>query len=70
MFQTFDDEKMRLLTCAVLNVGGFDYLGSFAAQFFARTLDAISAAEVAFLAKHRSVEWFSFTSPREEKSTY
>jgi len=68
--ETIDDEKLRLLKAAVLNVARSDHLESFEAQLFTRILRDISAAEIAFLAKHRNVSWFSFASPRDADSTF
>lgn len=63
ILETIDDEKLRLLRGAALNVAGSDYLGSFEAQLFSRILRDISAAEVSFLAKHSSRPWISFGNP-------
>jgi hypothetical protein len=66
IFETIDEEKLRMLKAAVLNVGDFDYLGSFEAQLFSRILRDVSAAEIAFLAGHRRFSAFSFANPTAE----
>jgi hypothetical protein len=64
-FETIDEEKLRLLKAAILNIAGSDYLSGFHAQLFSRILRDVSAAEINFLAKHRDAMWFSFGAPAE-----
>jgi hypothetical protein len=63
MFETVDEEKLRLLKAAVLNIAGSDFLNGFEAQAIARIIRDISAAEVRFLAQHRVISWISFGKP-------
>jgi hypothetical protein len=57
---TVEAEKLRLLKAAVLNVAGSDYLEHHEAQQFNRILRDISAADIAFLVRHRGVASFNF----------
>ena len=57
---TVEAEKLRMLRAAVLNVAGSDYIEHFEAQEFTRILRDVSAADIAFLARHRGVVEFSF----------
>ncbi|SRR5260221_14318242 len=63
IFETIDEEKLRMLKAAVLNVARSDYLGGFEAQVYSRILRDISAAEVRFLVRHRDARAFSFADP-------
>jgi len=60
---TVDQEKLRMLKAAALNVAGSDYIEHFEAQAFTRILRDASAADIAFLIRHRGVVEFSFQSP-------
>jgi len=57
ILETIDEEKLRFLKAAALNVAASDFHNTFEAQLFARILRDISAAEIRFLAelKGRSV---------------
>jgi hypothetical protein len=57
---TVEQEKLRMLKAAVLNVAGSDYIEHFEAQEFTRILRDASAADIAFLAQHRGVREFTF----------
>jgi hypothetical protein len=69
IYETVDEEKLRLLKAAALNVANSDYLGSFDAQAFSRLFRDISPAEVRFLMTHQNAGTFSFASPRDSPST-
>ena len=65
IFETIDEEKLRLLKAAVLNVANSDYMSAFEAQMLSRILRDISAAEVRFLAKYQERPWISFADPNQ-----
>ena len=69
-FETFDEEKLRLLKAAVLNVSGSDFLGSHEAQLFSRILRDVSAAEISFLVEHRGYVWLTFMKPFDTSDTF
>jgi hypothetical protein len=60
IFETVDEEKLRMLKAAVLNVANSNYLEHFRAQLISRILRDISAAEINFLHKTREYLWYSF----------
>jgi hypothetical protein len=66
IFETVDEQKLRMLKAAVLNVAGSDFIDGFEAQLFSRILRDVSAAEIAFLAGHRRFSAFSFADPTAE----
>jgi hypothetical protein len=59
-FETIEEEKLRMLKAAVLNIAGSDYLEGFEAQLFSRILRDVSAAEIAFLVDHRDLDSLAF----------
>lgn len=65
LLETTDEEKLRLLKAAVLNIAASDFLSGFEAQVISRIIRDISAAEVRFLAEHRVISWISFGKSEE-----
>lgn len=59
-FGTVETEKLRLLKAAILNIAQSDYLEHHQAQEFHRILRDASAADIAFLVRHRDLEGFNF----------
>ncbi len=70
LIETIDAEKRRLLMTAILNIADSDFIGGFEEELFSRIIRDASAAEISFLAKYRDVEWFCFSSPRDDESTF
>jgi hypothetical protein len=63
---TIDEAKLRFLKAAAINVAGSDFRDAFEAQFFARVLRDISAAEIRFLAELGGRSLAFGNSPRRE----
>jgi hypothetical protein len=68
MFRTIEEQKLRMLKAAVLNIADSNYLEHFDAQNFSRILRDLSAAEMSFLAKNREFSSISFARSNAENA--